>query len=83
MEANAAGTPVLANAQSEAYVELCRAGNGGLFYDGYPEFAESLKLLLNDASLRDSLATSGGDYARRTYSWDAVADRYEQLLRSL
>jgi len=83
MEANAAGTPVLANARSEAYVELCRAGNGGLFYDGYPEFAESLKLLLNDASLRDSLATSGGDYARRTYSWDAVADRYEQLLTSL
>lgn len=83
MEANAAGTPVLANARSDAYVELCRAGNGGLFYDGYPEFAESLKLLLNDAPLRDSLAASGATYARRTYSWDAVADRYEQLLASL
>jgi len=83
MEANAAGTPVLANAKSEAYVELCRAGNGGLFYDGYPEFAESLKLLLNDDALRDTLAASGRTYARQTYSWDAVADRYEQLLASL
>jgi len=83
MEANAAGTPVLANARSAAYVELCRAANGGLFYDGYPEFAESLKLLLNDPALRDSLAASGATYARRTYSWDAVADRYEKLLTSL
>lgn len=83
MEANAAGTPVLANARSGAYVELCRAGNGGLFYDGYAEFAESLQLLLTDAALRESLAASGGAYVRRTYSWDAVADRYEALLASL
>jgi len=83
MEANAAGTPVLANANSEAYVELCRAGNGGLFYDGYAEFAESLQLLLSDVTLRDTLASSGGEYARRTYSWDAVATRYETFLESL
>ncbi len=83
MEANAAGTPVLANASSSAYVELCRASNGGLFYDGYPEFAESLKLLLSDATLRDTLAASGATYARQTYSWEAVATRYEALLSSL
>ena len=83
MEANAAGTPVLANAASDAYVELCRAGNGGLFYEGYPEFAESLRLLLADVVLRDTLAASGGAYARQTYSWDAVADRYERFLTSL
>ncbi|NKB87503.1 MAG: glycosyltransferase [Acidobacteria bacterium] len=83
MEANAAGTPVLANAGSQAYVELCRAGNGGLFYEGYREFAETLGLLLGDASLRDAMAASGRAYARATYSWDAVADRYEGFLRSL
>jgi glycosyltransferase involved in cell wall biosynthesis len=83
MEANAAGTPVLANAQSAAYVELCRAGNGGLFYDGYAEFAASLQLLLSDAALRHTLADAGRDYALTTYSWDAVADRYEALLASL
>ena len=83
MEANAAGTPVLANAQSGAYVELCRGGNGGLFYDGYHEFAESLTLLLQDAALRDAMAASGREYALATYTWDAVADRYEEFLGSL
>lgn len=83
MEANAAGTPVLANAQSGAYVELCRGGNGGLYYDGYHEFAESLVLLLQDAALRDAMAASGRAHALATYSWDAVADRYEAFLGSL
>jgi glycosyltransferase involved in cell wall biosynthesis len=83
MEANAAGTPVLANAGSEAYVELCRASNGGLFYDGAAEFGAALDLLLGDAPLRQAMVTAGADYVRRTYSWDAVADRYEELLASL
>jgi glycosyltransferase involved in cell wall biosynthesis len=83
MEANAAGTAVLANARSAAYVELCRAGNGGLFYDGYAEFAESLRLLLDDDLLREKMAVAGRAHALATYSWDAVADRYESLLAAL
>lgn len=83
MEANLAGTPVLANAASSAYVELCRGGNGGLYYSTEAEFSEALALLLGDPVLRRSMAQSGADFARRTYSWDAVAARYEGFLERL
>ncbi len=83
MEANLAGTPVLANAASSAYVELCQGGNGGLYYSTEAEFSEALGLLLNDARLRLRMAQSGAEYARKTYSWDAVAGRYERFLGSL
>lgn len=83
LEANAAGTPVLANADSGAYRELCRAGNGGLYYDGYAEFSEALELLLGDARLRHAMAAAGRAHVRSTYSWEAVADRYEAFLSRL
>jgi glycosyltransferase involved in cell wall biosynthesis len=81
LEATVAGTPVLANGASEAYVEHCRNGNCGLYYENYDEFAAALDLLLADDRLRESLARDGADYARRRFSWDAIAGRYDRFLR--
>lgn len=83
LEAAVAGTPSLANGASEAYVEHCRDGHCGLYYEDYDEFAGALDLLLSDAKLRRSLARDGADYVRAKYSWDAVAGAYDVFLRGL
>ena len=80
LEAMAAGTPVLVNAASQAAVEHCRDGRGGLYYRDYPEFREALGLLLRDRRLRRALATSGGQYVRQRYSWERISERYEAFL---
>jgi glycosyltransferase involved in cell wall biosynthesis len=83
LEAAAAGTPSLANGASEAYVEHCRDGHCGLYYEDYDEFAAALDLLLSDAKLRRSLARDGAAYVRAKYSWPAVARAYDAFLRGL
>ncbi len=83
LEANAAGTPVLANAASGAYVEHCQRGGGGLWYQNFGEFREALDLLLRDTALASSLARHGGQYARDRYSWKAIAAKYERFLTEL
>ena len=83
LEANAAGTPVLANAASGAYVEHCQQGGGGLWYQNFGEFREALDLLLRDTTLASSLARYGGQYARDRYSWKAIAARYDRFLTEL
>ena len=83
LEAMAAGTPALVNAASDAAVEHCRDGGGGLYYAGYPEFKEALELLLGDPRLRASLATKGASYVRENYSWPRIVERYESFLAAL
>ncbi len=83
LEAGVAGTPVLANALSGAYLEHCQQGRGGLWYHNYAEFSEALDLLLKNSTLRSSLAREGARYARAHYSWDAIAAKYDSFLGEL
>lgn len=83
LEANAAGTPALANGASAAYVEHCTLGGGGLWYESHEEMAAALDLLLADTGLRAALARQGARYVRDRFSWDAIARRYEEFLRRL
>lgn len=83
LEAMAAGTPALVNADSAAAMEHCRRANGGLFYRGYPELREALDLLLTDARLRRTMAKEGASYVRENYSWPKIVSRYEAFLESL
>ncbi len=83
LEALAAGTPALANANSQAYVEHCVGSNGGLYYRDYTEFREALGILEGDARLRSAMAQAGAAYVRRHYSWAAVVDAYDEFLTAL
>ena len=83
LEAMAAGTPALVNAASDAAIEHCRNGDGGLYYGGYPEFKEALGLLLDDPELRATLATKGASYVRENYSWPRIIERYENFLAAI
>jgi glycosyltransferase involved in cell wall biosynthesis len=79
LEAFAAGTPVLANARSEVLVEHCVRSNGGLYYADRDEFVESLKLLVADEQLRETLGRNGRDYVSRNFRWDVVLDKFERI----
>lgn len=83
LEALAAGTPVLANAASAAYLEHCARSNGGLCYRNYPELRAALDLLLTDSRLRQTMATQGAAYVRNNYSWPAIIKAYDDFLTAL
>lgn len=83
MEAWLAGRPVLVHGRCAVTREHCLASNGGLFFDDYFEFQETLDLLAGDPALRDRLATAGRAYVLARYTWERVTGRYLDVLDRL
>jgi glycosyltransferase involved in cell wall biosynthesis len=79
LEAWKLGVPVLANARCKVLMGQCLRSNGGLFYHGYAEFAEGLRLLLGDPALARRLGEQGRAYVEREYSWDTIEAKLEDL----
>ena len=80
LEAWAASTPTLVNAQAEVLREQSVRSGGGLFYHDYDEFAACLDLLLADHALRRRLGQQGRHFVEQQYSWPTVEARLEQAL---
>jgi glycosyltransferase involved in cell wall biosynthesis len=81
LEAWAMGRPVLVNARCRVLEGQCVRSGGGLFYRGYGEFALALRMLCDDAPLRDRLGRAGRAYVEREYDWSVVLERTEALLQ--
>jgi glycosyltransferase involved in cell wall biosynthesis len=80
LEAWKLGVPVIANARCKVLAGQCLRSNGGLFYHGYAEFAESLKLVLSDDALARALARQGQAYVEREYAWETIDGKIDNLL---
>jgi glycosyltransferase involved in cell wall biosynthesis len=83
LEAWAMGRPVLVNAACKVLEGQCVRSGGGLFYRGYAEWAEALRVLVRDPALGNALGAAGRDYVRREYDWDVVESRVLELFASL
>jgi glycosyltransferase involved in cell wall biosynthesis len=79
LEAWRLGKPVLVNAACDVLRGQCRRSGGGLWYDGYAEFRESLRLLLGDADLRARLGAAGRAFVDREYAWAVIEAKYRAL----
>jgi glycosyltransferase involved in cell wall biosynthesis len=80
LEAWKLGVPVLANARCKVLAGQCLRSNGGLFYHGYAEFAESLRLLLREDALAATLGRQGKAYVDREYAWETIDAKIDDLL---
>lgn len=79
LEAWKLGVPVLANARCNVLMGQCLRSNGGLFYHGYAEFAEGLRLLLGQPGLAEALGRQGKAYVEREYSWGAIDAKMDEI----
>ena len=83
LEAWKLGVPVLANAKCRVLAGQCRRSNGGLFYEGYAEFAEGLELLLKRPEVGEILGRQGREYVEAEYSWERVEEKLEGLFQRI
>jgi glycosyltransferase involved in cell wall biosynthesis len=79
LEAWKLGVPVLANARCKVLAGQCLRSNGGLFYHGYAEFAEALRLLLDRPQVARRLGEQGRSYVEREYSWATIDAKIDDL----
>jgi glycosyltransferase involved in cell wall biosynthesis len=80
LEAWALGKPVLVNGHCDVLKGQAIRSNAGLYYEGYPEFAEALYAIASSHSLRDALGRNGREYFRRHYTWPVIERKYLDTL---
>lgn len=80
LESWLARTPVLVHGRCKVTRYHCRKSNGGLWFTIYPEFEETLCLLLKNKELCRVLGKSGRNYVLREYAWSAIEAK---LLKAL
>jgi glycosyltransferase involved in cell wall biosynthesis len=83
LEAWQQGKPVLANGTCAVLRGQCKRSNGGLWYDNYAEFQETLSLLLKESWLRQRLGATGRSFVQRCYNWAAIEAKYLNLVETI
>jgi glycosyltransferase involved in cell wall biosynthesis len=83
MEAWLCGAATLVHGACAVTREHCLAANGGLFFENYFEFVETVEVLAGDTALRRQLAANGRAYVLAHFTWDRVTESYLRLLREL
>jgi hypothetical protein len=83
LEAWALGKPVLANARCDVLKGQCIRSNGGLYYEDFAEFAETLRAIDFSPSLAAALGRNGRDYFNRHYTWPIIERKYLEMFERL
>lgn len=83
IEAWALGRPVLANARCDVLQGQCLRSNGGLFYENFQEFFETLRSIDGNPALANSLGQNGRRYFKAHYTWPVIERKYTDMLDRL
>ena len=83
LEAWGMGKPVLANGRCDVLKGQCIRSGGGLYYESYQEFVETLYALESNGPLNARLGRNGRDYFRAHYAWPVIERKYVDMLERL
>ena len=83
MESWLLGTPVLVHAECQVTRHHVTQSGGGLYFGDAEDFTQVVSRLTTDLNLREQLAQAGQQYVNERYSWDAVLERFDQVLAQI
>jgi glycosyltransferase involved in cell wall biosynthesis len=83
LEAWALGKPVLANGKCDVLRGQCVRSNGGLYYESFDEFLETLRAIDMGPALATALGRNGREYFSKHYSWPIIERKYIDMLDRL
>ena len=83
LEAWAMGKPVLANGRCDVLKGQCIRSNGGLYYDNFAEFLETLRAIEFSATLSAALGRNGRAYFNQHYTWPIIEKKYLDMFDRL
>jgi glycosyltransferase involved in cell wall biosynthesis len=83
LEAWALGKPVLANGRCDVLKGQCIRSNGGLYYDNFAEFVETLRTIDFNPTLAAVLGKNGREYFQRHYTWPIIERKYLDVIDRL
>jgi glycosyltransferase involved in cell wall biosynthesis len=83
LEAWALEKPVLANGKCDVLKGQCIRSNGGLYYESFAEFLETLGAIERNRWLSGSLGRYGRQFFRDHYDWPVIERKYLEMFERL
>ena len=83
MESWLMGTPVLVHGRCVVTQQHCQLANGGLYFDGYEEFAATVDYLLEHRETAVTLGQQGRRYVLDNFQWPTIIRNYQNLIREV
>jgi glycosyltransferase involved in cell wall biosynthesis len=83
LEAWGMGKPVLANGKCDVLRGQAMRSNAGLYYEGYAEFVEAVRVLEGSAGIAASLARNGRRFFQANYTWPTIERKYLDMFAQL
>src|SRR5690606_7053734 len=73
----------LPNAKCDVLRGQCLRSNGGLFYENFPEFFETLRAIDGNPALAQALGRNGRRYFETHSTWPVIEQKYIDMLTRL
>jgi hypothetical protein len=83
LEAWALGRPVVVNGRCDVLKGQCIRSNAGLWYDGYAEFAATVRSIEKAPRLGSELGANGRRFFSDHYAWPVIEHKYLDLFARL
>ena len=83
MESWLAGRPVLVNGRCPVTRDFVRQANGGLYFENYPEFEQSVRYLAEHRDMARRMGRNGRKYVTEHFGWTVITGKYLEYFRSL
>lgn len=81
MESWLAGRPVLVHGECAVTRGHVERSKGGLWFESYEEFEGAIDWLQGNPALASRMGRNGRQYVTSNYTWGAVIDRFEHLVK--
>lgn len=57
--------------------------NGGLYFDNYFEFEETVQFILQNKEKADAMGKNGCTYVHENFAWDVIVERYTKFFEEI
>ena len=55
--------------------------NGGLYFDNYYEFQETINFILYNEDAAEAMAENGNRYVMEHFAWDVIVKKYTEFFK--
>ena len=83
MESWLCGRPVLVHNGCDVTKHFVKDSNGGLYFDNYYEFQETVNYMLEHPEVADTMGSNGRAYVMKHFAWDVIVDKYKKFFEAL
>ena len=83
MESWLAKRPVIVNGRCAVTRNFASKSNGGLWFENYPEFEETVNYIMEHRDVAEQMGANGRQFVLERFAWDVITDKYINYFNDL